>query len=47
MIEETMANAVNEHWEYSLEKNIGLRDACYIKSFEKLSQYYHEVGESG
>ena len=46
-IEETSVQACKEHWEFALENNLTLRDACYIKSFEKLSQYYDEVGEKG
>lgn len=35
MIEDTIVDAVKEHWKYAVENKLNLRDVCYIKACKK------------
>jgi len=36
-LEEIMVNAANDHWQFALEKDISLREACLARSLTKLA----------
>lgn len=43
-LEEIMVQATREHWEFSLQRQISLREACITKSLEKLETRFQQSG---
>ena len=43
-LEEIMTNAVRIHWKFALDNNLNFRDACLVRSIQKLYKHYEEAG---
>lgn len=43
-LEEIMTEAVREHWSYAVEHNLNFRDACLVKSIQKLYEHHEKAG---
>ena len=46
-LEEFMTSAVRKHWEYKINNNVTLRDACYITAIKDIHQNYIDRGIMG
>lgn len=43
-LDEIMTQAVKENWNYAIEKDLNFRDACLVRSMEKIYQAYLDCG---
>jgi len=46
-MEDMIETAVSENWQYAVDKNLTLRDACYGKALEKMALHYEQSGMMG
>lgn len=43
-LEEIMAQATREHWDYAVKRQVSLREACISRSLEKLETRFEQSG---
>lgn len=43
-LEEIMAEATNENWDFAVKNNVSLREACFINSLNKLAERFDQSG---
>jgi len=43
-LEEIMVQATREHWDYAIERQISLREACIANSLTKLATRFEKSG---
>lgn len=43
-LQEIMETATLDHWNYSLEKDVCFRDACFGKAIDKIYTHFKQTG---
>ena len=43
-LDEIMTQAVRDNWTFAIEKELNFRDACLVRSMEKIHQAYIDCG---
>lgn len=43
-LEEIMVQATKEHWDFAVQRQISLREACIARSLEKLETRFQQSG---